>query len=55
MSTLRGITVYIATGGSWRAGTDDALYVGVSGTAGGREFPIDAPLYDDFQRGSRDR
>ena len=55
MSTLRGITVYIATGGSWRAGTDDALFVGVSGTAGGREFPIDAPLYDDFQRGSRDR
>lgn len=55
MSTLRGITVYIATGGSWRAGTDDALYIGISGTAGGREFPLDAPFFDDFQRGSKGR
>ena len=55
MSTLRGITVYVATGSSWRAGPDDALYVGVCGTAGGREFPLDVPFFDDFQRGSRER
>jgi hypothetical protein len=35
---LRGIVVYLATGTVPRSGTNDALYVGVSGTQGGREF-----------------
>lgn len=55
MSTLRGIIVYLATGTSRRSGTNDALYVGVSGTAGGREFPLDTALFDDFERRSRVR
>jgi hypothetical protein len=55
VSTLRGIVVYLATGTSRRAGTNDAVYVGVSGTAGGREFPLDAALFDDFERRSRVR
>jgi hypothetical protein len=55
MSTLRGIVVYLATGTGRRAGTNDALYVGVSGTAGGREFPLDTALFDDFERRSRIR
>jgi hypothetical protein len=55
VSTLRGIVVYLATGTGRRAGTNDALYVGVSGTAGGREFPLDTALFDDFERRSRVR
>jgi hypothetical protein len=55
VSTLRGIVVYLATGTTRRAGTDDALYVGVSGTQGGREFPLDSALFDDFERRSRVR
>ena len=55
MGTLRGIVVYLATGTSPRAGTNDALYLGVSGTQGGREFPLDAAFFDDFERRSRVR
>jgi hypothetical protein len=55
LSTLRGIVVYLATGTSARAGTDDALYLGISGTQGGREFPLDTSFFDDFERRSRVR
>jgi hypothetical protein len=55
LSTLRGIVVYLATGTAPRSGTDDALYVGVSGTQGGREFPLDTAFFDDFERRSRVR
>jgi len=55
LSTLRGIVVYLATGTARHAGTDDALYVGVSGTGGGREFPLDTAFFDDFERRSRVR
>ena len=53
MSTLRGIVVHLSTGTHPQAGTDDALYVGVAGTAGGREFPLDVAWVDDFERRSR--
>jgi hypothetical protein len=52
---LRGIVVYLATGTAWRAGTNDALYLGVSGRQGGREFPLDTAFFDDFERRSRVR
>ena len=55
MSTLRGIVVYLATGTMTHAGTNDALYLGVSGTQGGREFPLDTAFFDDFERRSRVR
>jgi hypothetical protein len=55
VSTLRGIVVYLATSTAPRAGTNDPLYLGVSGTAGGREFPLDSALFDDFERRSRVR
>jgi hypothetical protein len=55
LSTLRGIVVYLATGTAPKSGTDDALYVGVSGTQGGREFPLDTAFFDDFERRSRVR
>ena len=50
---LRGMIVQLNTGLSRHAGTDDPLYVGVSGTDGGREFPLDVAWFDDFERRSR--
>ena len=49
---LRGIVVRLKTGGSRQAGTDDPLFLGVAGAAGGREFPLDVRWFDDAQRGS---
>ncbi|MAE95327.1 MAG: hypothetical protein CL910_11755 [Deltaproteobacteria bacterium] len=51
--TLRGMVVQLNTGTARQAGTDDALYIGISGTAGGREFPLDVAWFDDFERRSR--
>lgn len=52
MRYLRGILVRLKTGDAKWAGTDDPLYVGVSGTQGGREFPLDVRWVDDFERSS---
>ena len=38
MSYLRGIVVQLNTGLGKHSGTDDPIYVGVAGTAGGRVF-----------------
>jgi hypothetical protein len=46
------MTVRVKTGGSRYAGTDDYMYIGVSGAEGGREFPLDVRWFDDFERGS---
>ncbi|MBW2393544.1 MAG: hypothetical protein JRG95_04690 [Deltaproteobacteria bacterium] len=51
--TLRGIVIQLNTGTAREAGTNDSLYLGVSGTAGGREFPLDVAWFDDFERRSR--
>ncbi len=53
MSTLRGMIVQLNTGLGRHSGTDDNIYVGVSGTQGGREFPLDVAYFDDFERRSR--
>ena len=53
MSTLRGMVVQLNTGLGRHSGTDDALYVGIAGTQGGREFPLDVKWFDDFERRSR--
>ncbi len=50
MSYLKGIVVRLKTGSSWYAGTDDPLYLGVSGSDGGREFPLDVSWHDDAER-----
>jgi hypothetical protein len=50
---LRGMVVRVRTGSSRYAGTDDYMYVGVSGTEGGREFPLDIRWFDDFERSSQ--
>ena len=52
---LRGIVVRLKTGAARYAGTDDALFLGVSGVAGGREFPFDVQWFDDAQRGSDEK
>lgn len=52
-ATLRGMVVYLATATDKHSGTDDMIYVGVSGASGGREFPLDVPWHDDFERRSR--
>ena len=52
MSKLLGITVGIQTGsGAW-SGTDDQIYVGIFGKAGGREIPLDVAGFDEFEPGT---
>ena len=53
VSYLRGMLVQLNTGLGRHSGTDDPLYVGVAGTGGGREFPLDVRWFDDFERRSR--
>jgi hypothetical protein len=53
VSYLRGIVVQLNTGLGKHSGTDDPIYVGVAGTGGGREFPLDVKWFDDFERRSR--
>jgi PLAT/LH2 domain len=49
MSELTGIKVTLTTAADEDAGTDDHLYIGVIGSGGGREFPLDDPDQDDFE------
>jgi hypothetical protein len=46
------MVVRLRTGDARHAGTDDPLFLGVAGTAGGREFPLDARWFDDAERRS---
>jgi hypothetical protein len=46
------MVVRLKTGASRYAGTDDPMFVGVAGSAGGREFPLDVQWFDDAERGS---
>lgn len=48
MSHIRGMKVELLTHYNPGSGTDDHIYVGVYGSDGGREFPLDAPG-DDFE------
>jgi hypothetical protein len=36
------------------AGTDDEIYIGLWGSAGGREFPLSSKDHEDFERGAQD-
>ena len=47
MPHIRGMKVELHTHYNPFSGTDDHIYIGVYGTDGGREFPLDAPG-DDF-------
>jgi len=51
MSHILGIVVNLVMSnavGGW--GTDDQIYIGVHGTGGGREFPLDVEGFDDFEK-----
>ena len=52
MAHIRGIVVELRTKNQSGAGTDDHLYIGVYGSGGGREFPLDVRGFDDFERGT---
>ena len=52
MADLLGIIARVVTGNDSRDGTDDRVYLGVVGTGGGSEFPLDVPDLEDFERGS---
>ena len=52
MSHLRGMVVNLKTLGGGTDGTDDHIYIGVVGTGGGREFPLDVSGFNDFEEGS---
>ena len=49
-----GMLVTLQTFDSEDAGTDDEIYIGLWGTAGGREFPLSSKDHDDFERGAAD-
>src|SRR5262245_47638720 len=51
MSHVRGILVRLETASDSDADTDDHIYIGVVGTRGGREFPLDTAGKDDFEPG----
>jgi hypothetical protein len=52
MSHIRGIVIRLRTKNQSGAGTDDHIYIGVVGSGGGREFPLDVRGFDDFEKGS---
>lgn len=52
MANLIGIVINLRTKNQSGAGTDDHLYLGIVGSAGGREFPLDVRRFDDFEKGS---
>jgi hypothetical protein len=49
MTLLKGILLKVDTDHRSWAGTDDRMYIGVVGTAGGREFAVDVRRFDDFE------
>lgn len=48
------MVVNLVTFDSEDAGTDDEIYIGLWGSAGGREFPLSSKDHDDFERGADD-
>ena len=52
MPHVRGMVVNLRTAGGATDGTDDHIYIGVVGTGGGREFPLDVSGFNDFEKGS---
>ncbi|UCE73028.1 MAG: hypothetical protein JSV56_08285 [Methanomassiliicoccales archaeon] len=52
MTALKGMLVRLKTKAEPSAGTDDHIYIGVMGSGGGGEFPLDVPGFDDFKEGS---
>lgn len=54
MAAILGMVVNLITFDSEDAGTDDEIYIGLWGNAGGREFPLSSRDHEDFERGADD-
>lgn len=52
MADIKGMFVSLKTDSSRHSGTDDHIYVGVFGTGGGSEFPLDVRGFNDFESGT---
>jgi hypothetical protein len=52
MAHVQGIVVNLVTGSEEFDATDDKIYIGVVGTDGGREYPLDVAGFDDFEKGT---
>jgi hypothetical protein len=52
MAHVQGIVVNLVTGSERFDATDDKIYIGVVGTDGGREYPLDVAGFDDFEKGT---
>jgi len=52
MAHVQGIVVILVTGSGRFDATDDKIYIGVVGTDGGREYPLDVAGFDDFEKGT---
>ncbi|MDJ0626671.1 MAG: PLAT/LH2 domain-containing protein [Rhodobacter sp.] len=55
MAAMKGIFVRLKTADVSDAGADVDIYVGIFGTGGGGEFPLDVANFNDFERGQEDR
>ncbi|UCE74632.1 MAG: hypothetical protein JSV56_02735 [Methanomassiliicoccales archaeon] len=53
MTALKGILVRLKTKKESGAGTDDHIYIGIVGSGGGGEFPLDVIGFKNFQEGSK--
>lgn len=51
---ILGMVVNLNTFDSEDAETDDEIYIGLWGNAGGREFPLSSEDHEDFERGADD-
>ena len=51
---ILGMVVALDTFDSEDAGTDDEIYIGFWGKAGGREFPLSSRDHEDFERNATD-
>lgn len=54
MASISGLVVNLVTFDSEDAGTDDEIFIGMWGNAGGREFPLSSSGHDDFERDADD-
>ncbi len=52
MGALKGMLIRMKTKDEPGAGTKDNMYVGVVGSGGGSEFPLDVPGFKEFDKGS---
>jgi len=54
MVQLTGMAVTLTTDGDDDSDTDDHLYIGIIGSGGGREFPLDSEK-EDFNQGQTEK